>query len=60
MTGVILLVTDVLFSTLTVVIATSLAGATFLSLWFAVPVRRRIHLRRRRSLARPSPSPRLR
>ena len=60
MTGVILLVTDVLFSTLTTVIATILAAATFGGLWFVTPVRRRLVLRRHRARGRAAPSSRLR
>ncbi|MFL5821661.1 MAG: DUF6328 family protein [Solirubrobacteraceae bacterium] len=57
MTGVVLLVTDVLFATPTTVIATVLAATAFITLWFVLPVRRRVHLRRRRSARRPSSSP---
>jgi Family of unknown function (DUF6328) len=60
MTGVILLVTDVLFSTLTTVIATVLAAAVFSGLWFVAPVRRRRVVERHRSKRgrRPSSPPR--
>jgi Family of unknown function (DUF6328) len=47
MTGVVLLVTDVLFSTLTTIVATSVSAGTFLTLWFAMPVRRRLRHNRR-------------
>ena len=40
MTGVILLVTDVLFGTATVVIATAMVGLMFGALWYLVPLRR--------------------
>jgi hypothetical protein len=41
MTGVILLVTDVLFHTAMTVAAAVVVGATFAVLWFALPLRRR-------------------
>lgn len=47
MTGVILLITDVLFSESTTVIATAAAGGTFLVLWFVGPIGRRIMRARR-------------
>ena len=60
MTGVILLVTDVLFSTLTTVIATVLAATMFGGLWFVAPARRRLALSRQRSRRPRQPSSRLR
>jgi Family of unknown function (DUF6328) len=42
MTGVILLITDVLFKTATVVVVTSLVAAMFLTLWYLVPLGRRL------------------
>jgi uncharacterized protein DUF6328 len=42
MTGVILLITDVLFKTTTVVIVTSAAAATFVTLWYVMPLARRL------------------
>jgi hypothetical protein len=42
MTGVILLVTDVLFGTLVTVLATGLVAVTFAIVWYAVPIRRRL------------------
>jgi hypothetical protein len=42
MTGVILLVTDVLFGTATSVLATAAVGAMFGALWYLVPLRRRM------------------
>jgi hypothetical protein len=46
MTGVVLLVCDVLFSPATTVIATAATAIMFAALWFAVPVRRRVARRR--------------
>lgn len=45
MTGALLLVTDVLFSTTTSVIVTGLTIAAFLVLWYALPLRRRFSLK---------------
>jgi hypothetical protein len=42
MTGAIMLVTDVLFGTATVVVAASMVALLFLVLWYALPVRRRL------------------
>jgi hypothetical protein len=42
MTGVILLITDVLFKTATVVVVTACVAATFLTLWYLVPLTRRL------------------
>ena len=42
MTGAIMLVTDVLFGTVAVVVATGLVALLFLVLWYAFPVRRRL------------------
>src|SRR5213076_661425 len=42
MTGAILLVTDFLFSTLTSVITTVIAAVLFTTLWYVLPIRRRI------------------
>jgi hypothetical protein len=47
MSGAILLVTNFLFSTLTSVIATTVAGSLCISFWYAMPLRRRIIVRRR-------------
>jgi uncharacterized protein involved in cysteine biosynthesis len=47
MTGAILLVTNFLFSTVTAIIATSIAGSLVAMAWYALPLRRRIRLRRR-------------
>jgi uncharacterized protein DUF6328 len=44
MTGVILLVTDVLFGTATTIVATALVGLMFAVLWYALPLRRRMEL----------------
>jgi hypothetical protein len=41
MTGVILLVTDVLFGTATTVLATVFVAVLFALLWYAIPIRRR-------------------
>ena len=60
MTGVILLVTDVLFSTLTKGIATVLAATMFGGLWFVAPARRRLAESRQRSRRPRQPSSRLR
>ena len=46
MTGVILLVTDVLFGALTSIVATVAVGAMFALLWYWVPLRRRMIDRR--------------
>lgn len=46
MTGAILLVTDFLFSTATSVIATVVAAALFLTLWYLLPIRRRLSVLR--------------
>lgn len=45
MTGAILLVTDVLFSTATSVVVTTLTVTSFLVLWYALPLRRRFSLK---------------
>jgi hypothetical protein len=45
MTGALLLVTDVLFSTKASVIVVALTVAAFLVLWYALPLRRRFSLR---------------
>ena len=42
MTGVVLLVTDFLFAEATAAVCTAVAGAAFLWLWFAIPLRRRL------------------
>jgi uncharacterized membrane protein YiaA len=42
MTGVILLVTDVLFGTLTVVLACAAVATMFAVLWYLIPLRRRL------------------
>jgi Family of unknown function (DUF6328) len=42
MTGVIMLVTDVLFGPLAVVVASGLVALLFLVLWYALPLRRRL------------------
>jgi uncharacterized protein DUF6328 len=44
MTGVILLVTDVLFDTAVTIVATTLVGLMFALLWFALPFKRRLEL----------------
>jgi uncharacterized protein DUF6328 len=44
MTGVILLVTDVLFGTATTIVATAFVGLMFAVLWYALPLRRRMEL----------------
>jgi uncharacterized protein DUF6328 len=44
MTGVILLVTDVLFDTATTIVTTALVGLVFAVLWFALPFKRRLEL----------------
>jgi hypothetical protein len=41
MTGAVLLITDVLFGTATVAVATAAVAVMFLALWFAVPLLRR-------------------
>jgi Family of unknown function (DUF6328) len=45
MTGVILLVTDLLFGTATVVVATTCSALMFATLWYALPLRRRFRSR---------------
>jgi predicted membrane channel-forming protein YqfA (hemolysin III family) len=45
MTGALLLVTDVLFSTTTSAVVTGLAVTLFLVLWYALPLRRRLSLK---------------
>lgn len=45
MTGAVLLVTDVLFSTTASVVVTALAVAAFALFWYALPLRRRFSLR---------------
>jgi hypothetical protein len=45
MTGAILLVTDVLFSTTTSAVVTALTVTAFLVLWYALPLRRRLSLK---------------
>lgn len=45
MTGAIMLITDVLFSTWATVVTTALAVAMFAVLWFALPLWRRLSLR---------------
>jgi Family of unknown function (DUF6328) len=42
MTGVILLITDVLFRTTTVVVVTACSAALFATLWYAIPLLRRL------------------
>jgi L-asparagine transporter-like permease len=42
MTGVILLITDVLFKTPTVVVVTALVATMFITLWYLVPLARRL------------------
>jgi hypothetical protein len=42
MTGVVLLVTDFLFSTAITVASTSLAALMFILFWYALPLRRRL------------------
>ena len=42
MTGVILLVTDLLFSTAATVVATGCVGLMFATLWYGLPLRRRL------------------
>jgi uncharacterized integral membrane protein len=44
MTGVVLLVTDFIFSTPVTVVCTTLAALMFASFWFALPLRRRFSL----------------
>ena len=44
MTGAILLITDVLFSTTAAIVVASLALCTFSFFWFALPLKRRIRL----------------
>ena len=46
MTGVILLVTDVLFGTVVTALATGLVALTFAVLWYAMPLQRRMSRRR--------------
>jgi len=47
MTGAILLVTNFLFSTTTSIVATAIAGTLAVTLWYLLPVRRRLILARR-------------
>lgn len=42
MTGVVLLVTDVLFQPVTTIVVTAAVAAMFTSLWFGLPIRRRL------------------
>jgi uncharacterized membrane protein YiaA len=42
MTGAILLITDVLFGTVTVVVATAVVAIAFSVLWYLIPLRRRM------------------
>ena len=49
MTGVILLITDVLFKTLTVVVVTTATATTFATLWYVLPLIRRVRIDRRES-----------
>lgn len=51
MTGVIMLVTDVLFGGLTTAITSALAGGMFFSLWYLMPLGRRISVARRSAQA---------
>jgi membrane-associated HD superfamily phosphohydrolase len=46
MTGAIVLITDVLFGGITTVITGVAAAATFATLWYALPLRRRLTLRK--------------
>jgi hypothetical protein len=46
MTGAIVLVTDVIYSSVTTLVAGLLVGALFAVLWYAVPIRRRVRLGR--------------
>jgi uncharacterized protein DUF6328 len=47
MTGAILLVTDFLFAPITSVIVTIIAASLFMTLWYLLPIRRRLTLTRR-------------
>jgi hypothetical protein len=46
MTGVVLLITDFIFSATATAIATGLSGALFALLWYVLPIRRRLQLKR--------------
>jgi Family of unknown function (DUF6328) len=56
MTGALMLVSDVLYGSLATVIVGSLAIATFVGLWWVLPLRRRISLRRRGPPPGPPPA----
>jgi hypothetical protein len=45
MTGVVLLVTDFLFATVVTVVCTAFAALMFATLWYALPIQRRLSLR---------------
>ena len=49
MSGVVLLITDVLFGTTATIVATGITVGTFAILWYAVPLWRRMRVRRARS-----------
>ena len=49
MCGVVLVVTDFLFSGLATAIATTCVALLFLVLWYVLPLRRRLHLMRRQA-----------
>ncbi len=49
MSGVVLLITDVLFGTTATVVATGITVGTFAILWYAIPLWRRMRLRRAQS-----------
>ena len=53
MTGVVLLITDFLFSPVATAVATSLTALLFLLLWYVMPFRRRLKLQARRQIKRP-------
>lgn len=55
MTGAIMMITHVLFGTAATVVFSACALATFLLLWGALPLRRRLQLGRERERARPEP-----
>jgi hypothetical protein len=46
MTGVVLLITDFIFSATASAITTGLSGALFALLWYVLPIRRRLQLKR--------------
>ena len=49
MSGVVLLITDVLFGTTATIVATGITVGTFTILWYAIPLWRRMRLRRAQS-----------